>query len=362
MNDMRRFAAAATRTATGGLLGGVILLVGLTLGGARAEAQRGIDTELFHPAMDGYGIISVERAETAKQWDFGFTLFANWAGNPLRLSMYDAAAMGVRSQTLMSREIGFDLGMHVGLTNWLELSASMPFSSEAYTSSYGHPISAASASVKATGFYAAEPATNVGPPDAAAGDARVALKARIIRRGLFGLAVQALVTVPFGDDSAFLGDTTVTFRPLVIADITTQNGFTVAVNAGFVVRKETRVFDPFDVAAGSMHPRLIYDVGDEATWGVGARYRFIRYLGVAAEFYGSAPVLTAPNTHNDHTADVLGALQIFPGHDVTVTAAGGANVFASAYRHDEYRVVLGVTWTPTEHVEAAPVVTAGGEQ
>ena len=42
--------------------------------GSRAEAQRGIDSELFHPALDSYGIFTVDRSQTSHQWDFGFKL------------------------------------------------------------------------------------------------------------------------------------------------------------------------------------------------------------------------------------------------------------------------------------------------
>jgi hypothetical protein len=37
-----------------------------------AEAQRGVDGELFHPALDSYGIFTVERSQTSHQWDWGF--------------------------------------------------------------------------------------------------------------------------------------------------------------------------------------------------------------------------------------------------------------------------------------------------
>ena len=50
-------------------------LAAVVAAGGTARAQRGVDTELFRPALDSYGIFTVERAETSHQWDFGFKLY-----------------------------------------------------------------------------------------------------------------------------------------------------------------------------------------------------------------------------------------------------------------------------------------------
>src|SRR3954451_23831050 len=69
------------------VLAGALLLVA----SGRAGAQRGIDTKIFLPALDSYGIFSVERAQTSHQWDFGFKLSLDYTANPLRLNMFDPA-------------------------------------------------------------------------------------------------------------------------------------------------------------------------------------------------------------------------------------------------------------------------------
>src|SRR3954470_1512614 len=58
--------------------------------GGSARAQRGVDSELFRPALDSYGIFTVDRAQTSHQWDWGFKLFIDYAQNPLRLDMCPA--------------------------------------------------------------------------------------------------------------------------------------------------------------------------------------------------------------------------------------------------------------------------------
>src|SRR5579864_384830 len=63
------------------------LAVAVTLGASPAFAQHGVDSELFRPALDSYGIFTVDRAQTSHQWDFGFKLYVNYAANPLRFAM-----------------------------------------------------------------------------------------------------------------------------------------------------------------------------------------------------------------------------------------------------------------------------------
>ena len=114
------------------LLAVVGLLAALATAG-RAQAQRGVDSELFHPALDSYGIFTVDRAQTSRQWDWGFRLFLNYAQNPLRLNMCPlagscATTMPARPplSAVMGYQVALNFGIHLGLTNWLELTLDFP--------------------------------------------------------------------------------------------------------------------------------------------------------------------------------------------------------------------------------------------
>jgi outer membrane protein OmpA-like peptidoglycan-associated protein len=327
----------------------LIAFVAVALLGGRAYAQRSVDAELFRPSLDGYGILTVERAETAQQWGFGFKLFFNYATNPLRLAMYDAAAGAPRTTPLLERQMAVNLGAHLGFTNWLELAIDLPVSAQSYSAAYGQPGSSGDPTLTRSGFYAAPPFTNVPPPDAAALDARVALKARLVRSSSFGLALAAIATLPFGDDSAFLGEGGVTFRSMLIADVT-RGPFTVAVNVGAVVRPETIVADPHDVSLGLAQPRVLLDVGDELTWSAGVAWRFARWGALATEAFGLVPLVHSASrpgdAGRDFTADVLGGLQLFPLRDISIATGAGAGVISSSLRHDDLRVFIGVAWAP----------------
>jgi large repetitive protein len=335
------------------------MLGAVTLGASRAEAQHGVDSELFRPALDSYGIFTVDRAQTSHQWDFGFKLYVNYAANPLRFGICDptmttcsvAMAKLPKLTPVMSYQAALNLGMHLGLTDWLELVVDIPVSAESYTSAYGQYGSLADASITRSGFYANQPYENVPPPNASPLDWRIGFKARLLRRGLFGLAVAAIVSLPFGDDANFLGDTNFTFQPKIIADVT-KGGVTAAFNLGAIIRQETIVMAPNDVMFGGMTPRTLIDLSHELTFSAGVAYRFVNWAGIAGELYGYVPLVQSNNgaldAPKDTTIDILGGFQFFPVKDIALAVGAGANVTGSAMRHDDFRVFAGITWAPAE--------------
>ena len=250
-------------------------------------------------------------------------------------------------------------GFHLGLTDWLELVADIPVSAEGYSAAYGNNGSFGDTTLSRTGFYANSGFTNVPPPNAAPLDWRIGLKARLFRSGMFALAAAAVVTIPFGDDSAFLGDSGFTFRPTLIADVT-RGPVTAAINIGAIIRPETIVLAPNDpMGTGS---RSLIDVGHELTWSAGFSYRFIRWVGIAAEIYGFVPLVSTTvsptfDAGKDYTADVAGGFQFFPVKDISVGVGAGAGIIGSAARHEDFRLFGGVTWAPAEGKGA---VSAGG--
>src|SRR5207245_7794780 len=102
---------------------------------------------------------------------------------------------------------------------------------------------------------------------------------------------------------------------------------------------------------------LLLDLSHELTWSAGIAYRFVHWVGIAAEVYGYEPLVVKAGAATDRTADVLGGLQLFPTRDVVVNVGAGADVFPSAFRHDDFRIFLGLNWAPSEQKGA---VSAAG--
>src|SRR5947209_1673377 len=131
------------------------LLILALLGATAARAQRGIDVETFRPALDGYGLFAVERAETSPQWDFGFKLAVDYAHAPLRLALKSKPGEANPATTnILDYQAAIHLGAHLGLTDWLELAFEVPVSAQHYAAAYGSVLD--DATLKPTGFYLAD--------------------------------------------------------------------------------------------------------------------------------------------------------------------------------------------------------------
>jgi outer membrane protein OmpA-like peptidoglycan-associated protein len=347
----------------------LVALVVVLFAAGRARAQLGVDAETFHPALDTYGIFTVDRSQTAHQWDFGFKLWSDYAANPLRVPICATEPCPITTgkvpplAAVMGWQAAVHLGFHLGLTDWLELVADFPMSAEGYTAAFGDYGSFGSTNLQRTGFYAAQGTTNVPPPDAAAMDTRIGFKARLLHKSVFGLAVAAVATLPFGDDSAFLGDSGFTFRPEIIGDVT-FGGWTFALNFGAVIRPESVIYAPNDPADNGVAApkRVLVDVGDELTWSLGVAYRFVSWVGVGAELYGLAPLVHAAHgpldAGRDFTADLVGGFQFYLPKNVALALGAGAGLIGGSERHDDYRGFLGISWSPAEGKGA--VSTSGG--
>src|SRR5215471_6280602 len=153
-----------------------ILLSILLLAGSAgfARAQRGIDDQIFKPAVDSYGIFGTERARTSHQYDFGFLFYFDYAANPLHLKL-QSSDMRFPDTKVVDSTATFHLGAHMGLTDHIELAFDMPMTRQSLNAQgFGQAVNPTTGGP--TGFFQVDPATNITPSDVAPGDMRWALK------------------------------------------------------------------------------------------------------------------------------------------------------------------------------------------
>jgi outer membrane protein OmpA-like peptidoglycan-associated protein len=342
----------AHRSTTGWLRPLLLLAVLLALPAA-ARAQRGIDTHLFQPTVDSNGFLSVERAATLPEWSLSAKLTLDFADQPLSVVMTDPSSMTAHRQALMDWQLIGHLGIAFGLQNWLEAVLDLGASAQSFTSAYGHPLSFADSSLTRTGFYLVDHRfTTIPPANAAPLDLRLGFKVRAYRDRYFGIGILALVTAPIGDSTAFLGESFLTFRPTLVADFG-RGPFAIAFNVGAVVRREVRVLDPYQQAAGLVMPRVLLDVGDELTWSVGVGYRVLPWLNVVGEVVGLEPIVISADAIKDRTIDLQAGLQFQATTHLGVFVGAGGGVITSADRRDLFRTFAGVSWAPGGRSEAA---------
>src|SRR5215467_8859919 len=138
-----------------------LLLSILLLAGSAgvARAQRGVDDQIFKPAVDSYGIFGTERARTSHQYDFGFLFFFDYAQNPLHLKLSNGTMGQFPDTKVVDNTATFHLGAHMGITDRLELAFDMPITKPNLNNSgFGVPINSTTGGP--TGFFQVDPGTN----------------------------------------------------------------------------------------------------------------------------------------------------------------------------------------------------------
>ncbi len=326
-----------------------------------ARADQGIDAQLYKPALDPYGVFSIERVQGLPQWDIATRLSASFTTSPLKLSVPITG-----SDEILSSQLTLDFGFAFGVTDWLTFAFDVPVTRAPLAAGYGkqglyRPVDPANAR-PGTGFYSVRPDQNVLPSENAPGDVRVGVKIRFTGRGDWGVGATLVGYAPFGDEDVFGGSSSGTFEPKLVLErrLGTQ-GF-IALNAGVKLREGTLVrtrqtdnggLVMNDSMGQPVYFPLVY-VGSEATAGLGARYQFTSLLGAGVESYALIPIAKASAAdcggtcrNGDLTGDVLAGVYVSPSSDVTITVAGGTGISPDAVRRDAFRVTAGVAWTPS---------------
>lgn len=298
-----------------------------------ARADQGIDAQLYKPALDPYGVFSIERVQGLPQWDIATRLSASFTTSPLKLSVPITG-----SDEILSSQLTLDFGFAFGVTDWLTFAFDVPVTRAPLAAGYGkqglyRPVDPANAR-PGTGFYSVRPDQNVLPSENAPGDVRVGVKIRFTGRGDWGVGATLVGYAPFGDEDVFGGSSSGTFEPKLVLErrLGTQ-GF-IALNAGVKLREGTLVrtrqtdnggLVMNDSMGQPVYFPLVY-VGSEATAGLGARYQFTSLLGAGVESYALIPIAKASAAdcggtcrNGDLTGDVLAGVYVSPSSDVTLS-------------------------------------------
>jgi len=282
------------------------------------EDRRAMDANFFRPAMDSHGIFVVDRADVGKPWDWGFRFALHGAAGPMSLGM--SGIEDGASSTPVDYAISFHLGFHITFTKWLALAIDVPFARQGLGLAYDGD--------ETGGFVYNDPASNTGksPQEVTAGDPRLALKFRLFGTRGFALALAAMVTVPFGDETTFNGSSGFTAEPRIIASYT-KGRVSIGANIGYLFRPRDRVYDP--ALAGDTE---LIQLDDELTWAVGATVRLTKFMGLGIEVYGRAPLL-AEKDYKDLPLEALAGL-IFKFGRIAWAVGGGVGIGSFLTHHD----------------------------
>src|SRR5262245_38531273 len=287
---------------------------------ANAQLQNApVDLEIFRPAMDSKGFVTVNSSAVLGQWDISFGLVTSYARRPLRFTgtgmpggMQNTFSVDALIRPSLQAAVGFLSLPHLGA----ELGLIVPMG---ITSGRSNPTDA---SGKEWTF------ANQG-----LGDVQIHPKLRFLnatRRGL-GFAVMPSVILGTGDKNSFLGEGQTIFQPTAIVD--TELGylgrFRAAVNAGMRIRSSTSRYD--NVPTSFTTPPVFGPIGMETTLttgnaievkneiigGLGLSYGIVpQKFDLVAELYGnyglnSNVIEAGVSSKMKPSAEAIGAIKLY---------------------------------------------------
>ena len=268
----------------------------------------------FEPAPATTDFITVEGAATVGHLNFVPSLFINYGKNPLVLR--DNTPERKIVEKVVEHLLTLDLTGTMGLTEHLQLTVAAPLH---LSDGDGATTSTGSRSTSAAAF----------------GDLRFTPKVRFFgpqardENGV-GLAFALPVTVPTGDNQAFLGGDAVTVNPKAIAEVRLEV-LNVAANVGYKYRPDNDVF-------GSL------EIGNEVTYGASAAVALgDPDLWMMAELFGAGSVEDVRAGSENSPLEALLALRGYTGTGLIWITGLGRGLIAD-YGAPQLRVFVGLSY------------------
>jgi OmpA-OmpF porin, OOP family len=335
-----------------------ITIMGLGISGP-AQAQQlqnaPIDLQIFRPAMDSKGFITLNSSGVLGLGDFSFGLVTTWASKPLVLNGGQTfGTPGKANRFAVNDLVTPSLQGAVGLTKLahlgLEIGVVVPL---AVLAGRGDPTDPGAGPTSVD-----DKAWNVTAQGL--GDITIHPKIRLLnatRTGL-GIAIIPSVVLPTGDKKAFLGEGQTIFQPTVVID--TEFGylgrFRAGINAGLRIRSHASTFVddvnafPRTFMGTNTNTNQGIKIGNEFLGGVALSYGIVpQKFDVLAEVYGLYGSNSTKIPSGDKlgpAAEAIGGIKLYLARNSFFEVGGGWRVLSS-YGSAAPRAFIGFIFEPS---------------
>ena len=370
----------------------VAAVAGVPARQVQADPTSGVDAELFRPSFDTTGVFSLEGARLMPRRDLSFKILLGYAQKPLNVAVPgiggDTDVADPNVDAVLKYAVVLDLDFGFTLTKKLSIG----FGTAVYRSDTdvgygkrGRYAPAENDRIPSTGMLALRPFSNIDTATGFVGelsgplDVRVGAKYSLLAGKKSALAVLGIVHLPFGEDEMFLGDANFVLEPRVAWDFRPSplKSTRIVVNGGVRFRERTALES---VLPDQMdQPKVVLDVGSEVVAGAGAMFELSPRLMVGGEVVGFVPLPTSVGYGNCRRSDGRACSTITDDDYFGKTKAGDLAMYGMAgvgfrasgsltfdllggaaplgARGDDFRVTLGVVWSP--QAEATARIGAG---
>jgi outer membrane protein OmpA-like peptidoglycan-associated protein len=300
-------------------------LVGLsvlvwTLGAASMAhgqgAFDGLDIERFKPSFDSQGMILTEAGQGELAGDLNLGFFLHYSYRPLVLRNSDGEIL----RSLVDDRLAASFVISMGMFDWLTVGVEVPAT-----------FWQAGANLDADGV-------DQGLAGAGLGDIRVAVKFTALRQEKHHISMALVVplTLPSGDDTAFLGSESVTVAPTLALSRSLADGMLLlALNLGSWIQGAATYGD--------------LEIGHEFFYRVGAKLNLGKKWSLLGEGQGGARLESfGKNKPKETPLEFLLAAQYHAPWDLhfTLGAAIGA---LPGWGTPNARGFFGLSWSPRKH-------------
>ncbi len=279
----------------------VLVLVLLPSSASAQDAAEALDAQRFDPSLDARDFFTLDDTQVGPTWRGGGSLFLHYADDPF-VYRYDDPD---KEEVEVLGKVGTaDLGVWANLPR-VRAGVALPIN------------------VLADG-YGTESAGLLG-------DTRIEATGEVLERGDegLGLAVNGGLTLPTGDEQAWLGNQSTTVRA----------GLGVSYGLGPVLALANAGFEQ---GTGVLLDEIT--LGNRLAWGAGAAYTVSDAVGVAAELGGDA-LLAGSEAPGANPLEVTGGLRFNPASDLQVRLGAGKGL-SQGIGSPDWRAVIGVAFTP----------------
>ena len=294
---------------------------------AQETNEDGVDVELFRPASDSMGYLSVPSADTLGNLQAEAAFWMNYANDPVIVTDANGNrvaaspdADGEAGNGLIDDRLTGHLLLGMGITKWSSLTVDLPvtlFQDGVTPSTLG--ASGGPTAITGGGL----------------GDLRVIPKLTALHSedGPVGLAVILPVGIPTGDPATLTGEQGVSVSPQVVLELSDgtvrrqEYRWRVAFTGGYRVREAGRVRD--------------VRVGSAATWGIAGGIAPGEIIEIMAEIHGEV----GGSRFSQLPAEGLVGLKLLPT-EWTALHLGGGSAILPGIGAPDYRVVAGLSVVP----------------
>ncbi len=268
----------------------------------------------FHLGIDPYAYVVTNGSQTLQPWRYHFSLFFDYARNPLEIGV-----AGARRQGIVDNLITANLTGVLGITDWFQVGLDVPVAIyEDWT----------------------DPVTAIREKTLRMSDVRLDTKFRLVdnEKHIVGVALMPYMFFPTGSGSRFVGSNSFSGGAKAVVDFKIKERVQIATNLGYLIRDRVTIL-------GTLQD-------DSFTYGLGLKVKASDVIDVIADVYGATPTDNFFSRAQESPLEADAALKfnLRNPEGLAITVGGGTGL-TYGYGAPDIRAFVGLSYPNPTRVD-----------